>query len=201
MIGTNSPAQLILPDLDAIDRHALGEPPQELRQFARQSIFQREVGHERRRHRRYNLITNVLAIPVNNRLQPCGQPFVALSWGISVGGIRLIHTRPSPSEFLFVEVEWREGRPTQSLLEVLRNRPVSRFFEIAGRLVDVVRRTDANETVIFSAADDCPVVEAETLADTGMVRLLSVEEAVQWAGLTAALEILKAESSGHLWRG
>jgi len=146
-------------------------------------------------------MTNVIAMPLNNQLQPAGQPFVALSWGISVGGIRLIHTQPSPSEFLFLEVEWREGRPTRSLLEVLRNRPVSRFFEIAGTLVDVVRRTDSSGTGFFSAANDCSAMEAETLAESGAVRLLSVEEAIQWAGLTAALEILKAESSGHFWRG
>ena len=82
----------------------VGGAPADLWQYARKETFQQEFGRERRRDRRYSLITNVVVAPVDGKCRQAGEPFVALSSGMSVSGIRLIHTCPAPSELLFLEI-------------------------------------------------------------------------------------------------
>jgi hypothetical protein len=183
------PPQFQLEDLiSTIDRSALSEPPVELAQFARYET-RRQPECERRRYRRYSLITNVVAVPLDENLCAAGQPFVALSSGMSVGGIRLIHTDPSPSECLFLEIE---GQQIQFVLSVLRNRPIGHCYEIAGQFVEAdFAKEKRSLSPLASAA-------CNTIADADFTALqdgfpLAGDELVHWAGVVAAAQVLQTE--------
>ena len=109
-----------LPSVSQANRRPLPAPPAQLWPHARKETHRTEAGRERRRDRRYSLITSVLAVPVDRKHRPIGTPFVALSSGMSVTGIRLIHTSVAPSKFLLLEFE---GQPARFVLSVLRSRP------------------------------------------------------------------------------
>lgn len=178
--------------VDSLDRSVLSEPPSDLLQFARKEAPHQDVC-ERRRDRRYSLITNVIVVPINDKLRPVGQPFVALSSGMSVSGIRLIHTQPSPSELLFLEIE---GQPVTLLLSVVRSQPVGYCYEIAGRLTkaDVANhKADSSPLLV----PKCHAIRDITLAaDHGDFSLPTTDEQVQWAGITAAVQILNPRWTG-----
>jgi hypothetical protein len=159
----------------AIDRPALGEPPAELADFARKEAPHHRCGYERRRERRYSLITNVIALPLDETLGTAGEPFIAVSSGMSAGGIRLIHTGPPATDLLFLEID---RQPVKLLLAVLRSRAVGPCFEIAGRLIPA----DAAIAKSVTGGDE----QAHAIAP-------SVDELAQWAGLTAALQTFHAE--------
>jgi hypothetical protein len=181
--------------VDSIQRCGLVEPPTVLEQFATQETLYQRGGHERRRFRRYSLISNVIVVPLDQRLRPLGDPFVALSSGMSIDGIRLIHTDPSPSDHLFFEIE---GQPVRFVLSVLRSRPVGPCFEIAGRLLNatVVNReveSPAVATVRCNATEQADARAVDEFPPT-------FDEFVHWAGVSAAVRLLKADldaRSGH----
>jgi hypothetical protein len=109
---------------------------------------------------------------------------------MSVGGMRLIHTRPSPSDFLFLEIECQ---PVRLLLTVLRSLPIGGSFEIAGRFMkaDVAEQKMGSPDLLTT---DCRAVTgADSRAGQGDAFLPTVDELVQWAGLTAAVQILNPE--------
>lgn len=164
------------------------ELPHQLWQHARKETNHPEPGRERRRDRRYSLITNVTVVPVDRKHRPIGPPFVALSSGMSVSGIRLIHTQPPPSKFLLLEFE---GQTAQFVLTVLRSRPVGDCFEIAGLLSE---RQDPHHQphapAIATPAESPPTVpidEPESAASPP-------DDFLHWAGVSAAAQILSAES-------
>jgi hypothetical protein len=184
------PIELILQHLaDAIDRGALVEPPDYLGWFAREETLVPQAGRERRRYRRYSLITNVIVLPLDERLNAAGNPFVALSSGLSIGGIRLIHTEPAPSAWLFVEIA---GQPVRYLVSVLRSRPVGNCFEIAGELVNPAGPRPA------TAAPGLEVVEQSAIGSPGDGGLSThapsaADDVLHWAGLSAAVQLITAE--------
>lgn len=157
----------------AIDCFALAEPPVELWQFARKETFRAEPGRERRLDRRYSLITNVIVVPLDEQLHTAGEPFVAISSGMSASGIRLIHTGPSPSGLLYLQINCQ---PVKFVLSVLRSRPFGECFEIAGRL------TTAHVGTRLAAASG---------GNAGPTS----GELLQWTALAAAAEMLKAEAN------
>jgi hypothetical protein len=178
----------ILEIADSIDRSALCEVPDEFWIHARKETLHHEPGRERRRDRRFSLITNVIAVPLDRRLRPSGPAFVALSSGMSVSGIRLIYSQPAPSERLLFEIE---GQPVAFLLSVVRSRPVGECFEIAGRLKKAslanLRRTKPR--LELGAVSE---VDKAMLLKNNLVCTPSSTDLVQWAGVTAAAELLKA---------
>ncbi len=170
-IETLTPARRRLKSLaDTFVRSDLSAPPAELWHHARSETSNAETGRERRRYRRYSLITNVIVLPVDQELDRAGEPFVAVSSGMSVGGIRLIHTDPSPTGLLFLEID---RQPVRFVLSVLRSRPIGECFEIAGQLLteDMVDR------------DVLPAL-------AGSIQAPTLDERVQWAGVAAAVEVL-----------
>jgi hypothetical protein len=182
-----SPLQVLF---DSIDHRALAEPPAELRQFAKEETFGQEAGRDRRRYRRYSLITNVIAVPLDERLCPVGDPFVSLSSGMSVDGIRLIHTDPAQSDYLFIAIE---SQPVRFVLSVLRSRPVGSCYEIAGRLLNAGALEHKLGLPILESAPcgGSTVIDA----DTGTLNPLppALDEIAHWAGVTAAIDLLRAD--------
>jgi hypothetical protein len=176
---------------DSIDRGALVEPAPELSQFAREERLGQQLGEERRRYRRFSLITNVIALPLDEGLRPVGQPFVGLSSGMSIGGIRLLHTDPLPSDYLFIEID---GQPVRFLLSVLRNRPIGPCCEIAGRFVDErLIQTTAGLAVRATEADR----PGRVTASPGALAEIppTVEELAHWAGVSDAVRLLKSSQA------
>jgi hypothetical protein len=199
------PAPSPLQDLiDSINRDHLWEAPVELQQFAKEETFHQQGGHERRRFRRYSLITNVIAVPLDEELRPVGPQFVALSSGMSVDGLRLIHTQPAAFDRLFIEID---GQPVRFVLSVLRSRPVGCCFEIAGRLTSATalnQQAVLHEQAELSARMELPIAalnsdDAARVAfatATPERSLPSHDDFWHWAGVTAAVELLKRPGRG-----
>jgi hypothetical protein len=172
----------------SIEHAALAEAPADLWQYARKETFQQEFGRERRRDRRYSLITNVVVAPVDGKCRQAGEPFVALSSGMSVSGIRLIHTCPAPAELLFLEI----GRDAvKYLLSVLRSRPVGPCFEIAGQLVKVDAEEPSRPPILMTTAAE-PVSRVAARGGIESPLAPTADELAQWAAVSAAIETLKA---------
>ena len=193
----------------SIDRRALAEPPAELWQFAKEETFYQQGGQERRRFRRYSLITNVIVVPLDERLCPVTNPFVSLSSGMSVDGIRLLHTDPTPSDQLLIEIE---SQPVRFVLSVLRSCSVGGCFEIAGRFMDAALvkskmasptfaiakcdATSSNDLEHSADLDQCAVLEhCADLVPGALDRSLpTFDEFAHWAGVTAAVQLLRTDS-------
>jgi hypothetical protein len=180
--------------VDSIDRRALTEPAPELERYAKEETLHQKTGHERRRFRRYSLITNVIVVPLDKALRPAGEPFVALSSGMSVDGIRLIHADPSPSDHLFIEIEWQ---PVRFVLSVLRSRPLGPCFEIAGRLMNATVVNGEMESPTVATAR-CNAIGRANAGPPAIDRFPpAVNELAHWAGVTAAVQLLNSNLSGE----
>jgi hypothetical protein len=176
------------------DRLALAEPPAELREIARKETAHHRCGYERRRERRYSLITNVIAVPLDENGCPAGEPFIAISSGMSTSGMRLIHTCPAPSGLLFLEID---EQPVRLLLTVLRSRPVGPCFEIAGRLGPVDLAEKKSVLPNLSADDRQLVTSVEGAVEPSAVFSETDDELIQWAGVMAAVPLIKPEWESH----
>lgn len=92
-------------------------------------------GSNRRAEARHAVGMAVRAVPVNAAQQPVGDTFVAVTRDISVKGVALYHTQPILAPFLSLEFPLPDGGKRQTLLQVLRSRPVGPLFEIAGQFI------------------------------------------------------------------
>jgi hypothetical protein len=193
-IGTELPPRRLDELVAAIDRPALGQPPVELRDFARKEAPHHRCGYERRRERRYSLITNVIALPLDETLCSAGEPFIAISSGMSAGGIRLIHTGPPATDLLFLEID---RQPVKLLLTVLRSRAIGPCFEIAGRLIPADAAVAKVVPPGLMAADCQAVTAAVGGARQADATSPSVDELAHWAGLAAAVQMIHAERDHH----
>ncbi len=173
--------------IDAIHRRPFVEPLIELERFAKDETLHGLGGEERRRFRRYSLITNVVVVPLDDGLRPIGEPFVALSSGMSVDGIRLIYTDPSPTDRLFIEIE---GQPVRFVLSVLRSRPIGSCFEIAGRLLDadVVNHETVSPVL---ALGNSIAISSDKFGISPAEYAPPLDELTHWAGVTAAVQLLR----------
>ena len=119
------------------DRELVAPPPDALVRFAQRALNQQDsfAGQERRSEPRHAIAINVLAIPVNEKFERNGEPFMAVSRDISASGIALFHNRDVPSKFLALEISDPWGNPLRLILNVLRTRSLGLFYEIAGRFV------------------------------------------------------------------
>lgn len=177
--------------ITTFDRLGLAEPPAQLREFARKETAHHRCGYERRRERRYSLITNVIAVPLDECGHPAGEPFIAVSSGMSAGGMRLIHTSAAPSGLLFLEID---QQPVRLLLTVLRSRQIGPCFEIAGRLepADLAERNSIVSSTV------CPLVTgSERTVEPPAAFSVTDEELIQWAGLTTAVPLIKPDCESH----
>jgi hypothetical protein len=183
--------------IGSIDRRALSEPPAELWQFAKEETFHQQGGQERRRFRRYSLITNVIVVPLDERLCPVTNPFVSLSSGMSVDGIRLLHTDPTPSDHLLIEIE---SQPVRFVLSVLRSCSVGGCFEIAGRFMDaaLVKSKMAWPAFATAKCDAITGADLDAGADLDLATLdrspPTFDEFAHWAGVSAAVQLLRTDS-------
>lgn len=119
----------------------LEHPPQEIREFMRRLIVQHGQadelcgGKERRSEKRFRITVPVLAKPIGEDLQSAGEPFVAVTKDISTRGLAFLHYEAIESKFLVVRLTDLGGRHLTGAIEVLRCRPLDRFFEVGGKFV------------------------------------------------------------------
>jgi hypothetical protein len=177
--------------VDAIRRRPFVEPLIELERFAKEETFHGPGGQERRRFRRYSLITNVVVLPLDDGLRPSGEAFWALSSGMSVDGIRLIHTDPAPTDHLFIEID---GQPVRFVLSVLRSRPIGPCFEIAGRLLNADVMNHAMESSVLSG-ETSSAISSDEVGTSPAEFPPTLDEFALWAGVNAAVKLLRADFS------
>jgi len=176
---------------DSIDRQALFVPSVDLTPFAHEERLQQQPGEERRRHRRYSLITNVITLPLDEGLRPISQPVVSLSSGMSVSGIRLLHTDPLPSDYLFIEIE---GQPVRFVLCVLRTRSIGPYVEIAGQFLDHRQFLDqravslrAGSAACLTDGDSLTRLPASSISPFQIAP--TADELRHWEGVAAAVQL------------
>jgi hypothetical protein len=129
-----------LPDKIPFNRETLAAPPKSLVDFIGKLLADEYEGPQRRDSQRHAVVMPVAAMPVDDKFQPSGEPFAAITRDLSTAGLRLFSTRATNSEFLAVELTPPSGQTIQVVLKVLRCKAIGRFYEIAGQLI---ARTDA----------------------------------------------------------
>ena len=90
---------------------------------------------ERRTEKRRPVVLDIIAVPLDEDRNPCGEPFLALSRDISRGGIALLHTEPVRAPFLLLRIETLRHEVIQAVVQVIRARSFYQFTEISGRFV------------------------------------------------------------------
>ena len=91
---------------------------------------------DRRTEPRWTIVMPVAVMPVDIRLRPNGEQFVAITRDISSRGLALYHTAEVPAKSLLaVELRNPQGDTLQAVLEVLRCRADGPAFEIGGQFV------------------------------------------------------------------
>ncbi len=128
-------SHVVLADLPRADRAILGDPPvvlykTYLRLLDAPPSYE---GVEQRCEPRHPTALRAVVVPLNERGETCGQPFVCLTNNISASGLSLLHTSAIGQPLLDVELDAPGHEHLRGTLEVLRCRPLGECFEIAGR--------------------------------------------------------------------
>ena len=98
---------------------------------------------ERRAANRKPLTLDVIAVPLDDKFVPIGEPFVALTRNISPGGISLVHTEQISTPYLLLRMETRRHQKLQVIVQVLKSRSFYQFSEISARFVSEAVETAA----------------------------------------------------------
>jgi hypothetical protein len=75
-----------------------------------------------------------VAVPIDDQEKP-GEAFAAITRDISSKGISIYHTRPVHERYLAIQWNVEEGEQLRVLVNVVRCRPVGRFYEIGGMFI------------------------------------------------------------------
>jgi hypothetical protein len=100
------------------------------------------AGPEKRDCERFPIVAPVAVMPLGNGLEPAGAPFMALTRNISRSGIGLVSTRAACTEFIAVEWPCVSGQGMQLVVQVLRCRPLRSFYDIGGKFLTRMDRSD-----------------------------------------------------------
>jgi hypothetical protein len=106
-----------------------------INQFIRTVSSSRVSDDERRTEKRRPVVLDIIAVPLDEDRNPCGDPFLALSRNISRGGIALLHTERVKAPFLLLRIETLRHEVIQAVVQVIRARNFYQFTEISGRFV------------------------------------------------------------------
>jgi hypothetical protein len=99
------------------------------------SAVERNEGRddERRTEKRKPVVVDVIAVPLDENRQPCGEPFLALTRNISRGGIAILHSERVTAPYLLLRIETGRHKAIQTVVQVVRTRSFYQFTEISGR--------------------------------------------------------------------
>jgi hypothetical protein len=115
----------------------LPSPSEALIEYVRQRAATKAGWRETRRSKRYAAMLEVVVVPLNEHYGPSGLPFLAVTRDVSTDGLCLLHTLPTPTSALFIEIERPNETALDVVLNVRRNRRVGPFFEIAGDFIQI----------------------------------------------------------------
>jgi hypothetical protein len=119
---------------ESIDRSTLDEPSDRLRNYLASLPPARKVS-DRRRSERYSVIADVVVVPLDKGFRPAGPPFIACSLNVSAGGMCLYHSEQVDATLLYVEIASPDAPGMSARMQVLRQRRVCGYFEIAGQFL------------------------------------------------------------------
>ena len=83
----------------------LHTPPAEMVEFVNNLIRDEDRVRQRRDFAQHPLVYEAMTIPLDEDLQPAGQPFITLARNVSLAGASLIHSEPIHAAFLRVSLE------------------------------------------------------------------------------------------------
>lgn len=108
--------------------------PPELIDFVKRVASELGPSHDRREHPRHHFTVAVEVQPLDDELNPSGEPFAAVTRDLSAVGIGLLHTRAVLVKFLQVTI-LAPGGLKRLTVEVLRCESIGRFYDIGGKFV------------------------------------------------------------------
>jgi hypothetical protein len=126
-------------DLPDVQEKHEDAPPERVVNFIRRMIRGEKFhpGSERRLSLRYSVTIPVRATPLDDRQNPDGEAFLAVTRDISVGGLCMYHLEPVKARYLQLDLASSSGTEEQLhvVLEVVRCHQTGPLYEIAGRFV------------------------------------------------------------------
>jgi hypothetical protein len=122
---------------EPVDRSMLPSASEALIEYVTQRAATKAGWRETRRSKRYAAMLEVVVVALNEHYRPSGLPFLAVTRDVSIDGLCLLHTRPTPTSALFIEIERPNETALDVVLNVRRNRRVGPFFEIAGDFIQI----------------------------------------------------------------
>jgi hypothetical protein len=134
------PISAPLEQLFAAATETVPEPPSGMGTYLERISTRVNDEDNRRKTQRVTLLATVVAIPINEADQPCGEPFKAVARNVSEGGMSMLHTRSIRSERL--AVRWKPlAAPgfVTAVLRVYRCNPMGPFYEVAGEFFHIAQ--------------------------------------------------------------
>jgi hypothetical protein len=107
----------------------------ELVEFIQSAAIDPFEGDERRSVPRYPLALPVQARPVDHAGKLAGSPVAGVTRDVSLAGMSVLLVSPSGAEYLLLEMTGTGRQPVHAVLEVLRERPLGPFWEVAGQFL------------------------------------------------------------------
>ncbi len=114
---------------EACEQDQLNAPSSAMVDFVHELVQANYRGLQKGRERRYPLLIEVAAQPVDGRFEATSEPVLALCCNISTGGMSLIHTRCIRTEWLRLTLD--RGDLGTVYAKVVRCRQLKQYFEIA----------------------------------------------------------------------
>ena len=107
----------------------------ELVEFIQNAAIDPFAGDERRSQPRYPLALPVQARPVDHAGKLAGAAVAGVTRDVSMAGISVLLVAPTRAEHLLLEMTDNARQPVHAILEVLRERPLGPFWEVAGQFL------------------------------------------------------------------
>jgi hypothetical protein len=111
----------------------LSSPPSEMTEFVK-SLIRDDYSQKRNSVGRPARVFEAVAVPLDETLQPIGDPFLALTRSVSLARVSLVHTEPIHASFLRVSLEVVNLGATM-VAKVRRHRQLKQYFEVSCEFV------------------------------------------------------------------
>ena len=107
----------------------LPTPPAEMVEFVKNLIRDDDRARPRKNVARPPLVFEAVTIPLDDKLQPSGEPFVTLARNVSLARASLVHSEPIQASFLRISLEVVNLGATM-VAKVRRSHAKQPYFEV-----------------------------------------------------------------------
>src|ERR1700693_3624395 len=111
----------------------LSNPPSEMMEFVK-NLIRDDYSQKRNTAGRPARVFEAVIIPLDEKLQLIGDPFIALTRTVSLARVSLVHTEPIHASFLRVSLEVVNLGATM-VAKVRRHRQLKQYFEVGCEFV------------------------------------------------------------------